>query len=115
MTQTISINKNNDIFLDDLGNISFSYDLQAVLEICREVARARLGEMVFNVDLGIPFFETVWNGVPNIPQFTNALRNAFLSVPDVIEVVSLTTTQINDVLQYTAIIRTSFGTGTLNG
>lgn len=77
MTQTLSCNvnnnpslgANNDIYLNDQGNISMSYDLDALLQECSQVARTLLGEMIFNVDLGVPYFQTVWIGVPNVAQF----------------------------------------------
>lgn len=109
----------NDIYLNDDGNISLSYDLNAVLQECSQVARVLLGEMVFNTDQGIPFFQTVFSGVPNIPQYTNALRQAFLKVDGVIDVISIIAAQggsnPSDQLTYTAIIRTIYGTGTING
>lgn len=121
--QTLSANVNNnvpgvaydDIYLDRFGNISISHDLESVLEACAQAGQTVLGELLFNVNQGIPFFQTVWIGVPNFQQYTAALRLAFLNVPNVIEVVSLSITQINNGLEYTAIIRTAFGTGNING
>jgi enamine deaminase RidA (YjgF/YER057c/UK114 family) len=103
----------NDLYLDDDGNIVMATDIQAALQACAEAAKTLLGEMVLNTDQGIPYFQTVWVGVPNVQQFNAALRAAFLAVPNVIEVVSLITSQQNNTLQYTAIIRTSFGAGNL--
>ena len=128
MTQTIASNINgvipgvadNDIYLDQYGNIAMSFDQQSLLEECAQVARTLLGEMIFNTDQGIPYFQVVWTGVPNIAQFNAALRQSFLNVNGVIEVVSLTTQQANDTSQnasyndtlfYTAVIRTIYGTG----
>ena len=68
-----------------------------------------------NINQGIPYFETVWIGVPNIQQFSAALRAAFLTVPNVIEVISLITSQENNTLTYSAIIRTTFGAGNVIG
>ena len=121
--QTLSANVNSnipgiafdDIYLDSSGNISISYDLQAVLEACAQAAQTVLGEIIFNVNQGIPFFQTIWNGIPNVPQYTAALRVAFLNVPNVVEVTSLMTTQIDNEFQYTAIIRTTFGSGGISG
>lgn len=127
MAQTLSANVNNnipgvssnDIYLDPRGNISISRDLDAVLQECAQVAKTRLGELVFNTDLGIPFFDTVWAGIPNIPQYTAALRASILNVDGVVEVVSLLaeppTDERRDILNYTAIIRTIYGAGTING
>ena len=100
-------------------------DLQAVLQGCAQVAQTLLGEMIYNVNQGIPYFQVVWVGVPNIQQFLAALRTAWLTtVPNVVEVVSLITSQVNnpsvqsqtaDILTYSAIIRTAFGSGALSG
>ena len=121
--QTLSANVNNnipgvaydDIYLDSNNNISISYDLEAVLEACAQAAQTVLGEIIFNVNQGIPFFQIVWVGVPNLEQYNAALRLAFLNVPNVVEVVSLMISQLNNNLSYTAVIRTSFGSGGISG
>lgn len=122
--QTLSTNVNNnipgiafnDLYLDDDNNISVSFDIQAVLEGCAQAAQTLLGELVLNTTAGIPYFQTLWVGVPNVQQFNAALRNAFLGVPNVVEVVSLITTpQINNVLTYSAVIRTTFGSTGFTG
>ena len=128
MTQTLSANVNNDIpgvapndlYLNSHGNISVSFDQECLLQECSQVAKTLLGEMIFNTDLGIPYFETVWGGVSNVAQFTASLRQSFLNVDGVLQVVSLVTSQgtdtsfnapFNDTLTYTAVIRTIYGTG----
>lgn len=115
MAQTLSVNSDNDLFLDKSGNISISFDLQAVLQDCAQVAKLQLGEAVLNTNLGVPYFQTVWNGVPNIQQFNASLRAAFLGVTGVVEVVSLITSQTDNVLSYTAVIRTIYGSGGISG
>jgi len=123
MTLSIASNTNsnipgvapNDIYLDAMGNIAMAVDLQAVLQACASAARTLLGEMLYNVNQGIPYEQTVWVGVPNIQQFTAALRAAFLAVSNVVEVVSLITSQVDNTLTYSAVIRTNFGTGGING
>lgn len=123
MVQTISANVNdtisgvapNDIYLNSEGNLSISLGIDAILENCAEAAKTRLGELIFDVNQGIPYFETVWGGVPNIEQFSGSLRQAFLNVEGVVEVVSLITSQENNTLLYTAIIRTTEGTGGISG
>lgn len=121
--QTLSANVNNniagvaydDIYLNSVGNISISYDLEAVLEACAQAAQTVLGEIIFNINQGIPFFQTVWIGVPNFQQYTAALRLAFLNVPNVVEVVSLMINQVDNELGYTAVIRTIYGSGGISG
>lgn len=108
---TFSVNAQNDIYLDALGNIAFAYDLTAITQQCAQAAKTLLGEMIYNVNQGIPYFQTLWVGVPSVGQYTAALRTAFLAVGGVIEVVSLITSQVNNTLTYTAVIRTIYGSG----
>jgi len=117
----------NDIYLNSQGNIALTSDLgvsgnqQAVLQACAQAAKTLLGEIVFNTDVGIPYFETIWIGVPNLQQYKGALTRAFLTVPDVVEVVSLIvssgTAAASDVntLTYSAVIRTVYGSGGISG
>lgn len=105
----------NDIYLDALGNISLSTDLQAVLENCAQAASTRLGEEVFNTNEGIPYFDSVFSGITRQQPLNAALRSAWLAVNGVVEVVSLMTDQVGNAFTYTAIIRTSYGTGGISG
>jgi hypothetical protein len=115
VAQTLGVNSSDDIYLDSSGNLVVVSGLDAVLQTCEQVAKTLLGECVLNTTLGVPYFETVWNGSPNVQQFTAGLRTAILSVPDVVEIVSLITSQNGDVLSYTAVIRTVYGSGAISG
>lgn len=116
MTQTFSTDLiNNDLYLDANGNIVMVTGLQAVLETCSHAAKTILGEMVFQIDQGLPDFEAIWVGVPNIPQWELALTQALEAVQDVIEVISVEVIRQNNVLSYIATISTIYGTGSING
>ena len=122
MPLTLSSNVNNsingvspnDIYLDHVGNISVSIDIQAILENCAQAAQTRMGEEVLHTDAGIPYFTTIFIGVPNLEQAQAAFRAAWLAVEGVIEVISLVLTQQENTLFYSAIIRTTEGIGELN-
>jgi|ERR1700728_1843068 len=122
MPLTISSNVNgtvfgaayNDIYLNDLGNINLSFGIQAILENCAQAAKTRLGELVFNTNLGIPYFTTLFVGVPLVQPFNAALRVAWLAVEGVIEVISLETMRQGNTFIYTAVIRTNEGIGELS-
>jgi len=120
LTLSCNVNNNlpgvadNDIYLDSVGNISVSISIDAILENCAQAAKTRLGEEVLHTDRGIPYFTTVFVGVPNLEQTQAAFRAAWLDVAGVIEVVSLVFTQDENTLFYSAIIRTTEGIGELN-
>jgi hypothetical protein len=115
MTLTIAVNANNDMYLTPDGNIAIVYDLEATLQACAQAAKTILGEMIYATNLGIPYFETVFSGVLNIPQFAAALRSAWLAIPDVVEVITLDIAQAANTLTYTATIMTDYGQGVVNG
>ncbi len=114
----------NDLYLDSTGNIATSFDQQALIEQCAQASKTLLDELVFNTTVGIPYPQAVWIGVPNIQQFTAALRSAFLSIDGVLEVISIVTSKaddtnfpspLNDTLIFNAIIITIYGIGVVNG
>lgn len=115
MTQTIAVNADNDMYLDSTGNIALVYGLQATLQSCAQVAKTILGEMVLATNQGIPYFEVVFNGIPNLTQYSAALQLAWAAVPDVIEIISLTIGQSGNQLTYTAVINTDYGVGEISG
>jgi hypothetical protein len=111
---TFAVNENNDLFLDSIGNIALARDLQSVLQQSEQAVKTLLGECVYDVNRGLPFFQVLWRGNPNITQFVSYLRQAILDVDGVIEVVSITTDKEDNVFSYTAEIRTIYGTGVIS-
>lgn len=114
MSRTLSVDENNDIYIAADGNVATAMDLQATLQAAQQAAQTRLGEMVFAVDQGVPFFEAVWIGSPNLSQYDAALRSAILAVDGVLGVDDLTMTRAGDVLSYSATIQTIYGQGVIN-
>jgi hypothetical protein len=115
MAKTLSVDNNNDIFIDNSGNLSISVDQDALLQACAQAAKTQLGEMVLATNQGVPNFQTIWAGSPNVVQYESALRNAITSVTGVIDILSLDISVSNNVLSYTATIQTIYGTGAING
>lgn len=109
MVRSLAVNSNNDIYVGKDGNLAIAYDIEATLFACAQAAKAQFGEMVLAVNQGIPNFQTVWVGAPNIPQFEAYLRAAILAVSGVVRIINLTTTIANNVLSYRIVILTNFG------
>jgi len=115
MTLVLAVDANNDLYVGANGSLATASQLQAVLQAAQQAAQTQLGEMIYAVDQGVPGFETVWNGAPNLAQFDAFLRRTLLAVPDVTGVESVEIARRNNVLSYVARIQTSFGPGVLNG
>lgn len=91
MTQSFGVNASNDLYIGANGNLVILQGQSAVEVACANVSRASLGEEVLSVGNGLPFFQAVFNGVPNLAVFENYLRTALLSVDGVLAVTNLTT------------------------
>lgn len=115
MTKTLGTNSNNDLYLSPDGNVVLLSGLPAVLAACENVAKSQLREMVLAQQAGIPNFQTVWVGVPNLEIWKQYLRRQLSNVMGVVEVVSLNAQQRGNILTYSATIRTEFGEGSING
>ena len=113
--RTLSVNENNDLLLNELGNLTLKTDIDAVLLTARQYASTLLGEMIHNADQGVPYFGVAFGSSPNIAQFEAALRRRLLQCPGVGRVDALSASLSGDVLSYTATITTEFGQGTVNG
>lgn len=115
MTQTLAVTDRNDIYIGANGNLAMAANAEAVKLACASASKAQLGEMVLAVLLGIPNFQVVWVGAPNIAIFERYLRNALLAVPGVTGIKSLTTSESDNKLKYVAEINTIYGEVTANG
>ena len=115
MTQTLGTDSKNDLYLGDGKNLVMLSGIQAVLAACESATKAQLGEMVLAEESGVPNFQTIWIGSPNYKLYASYLRRVLLSVSGVEEVISLELRVSNNILSYTAEIKTSFGLGTVNG
>lgn len=115
MTVTFGCNENNDLSLGDDGNIIVLAGENAVATACANVSKARLGEEVLSINGGLPFFQAVFNGTPNLAVYEQYLRNAILTVPGVVRITDLTLSVSVGVLSYKATIESQYGTVFLEG
>ena len=108
---SFSRDANSDLFLDSKNDISISSDLESCLQTCESVALSIKGEDIYNAEKGLPNFELIWNGVPNIPQYRAALISSIEKVENVIEVTNSSFVVNNNELIYNIEIKTTFGSG----
>lgn len=111
--KTLSSDLNNDLYIAPNGLLSVSTGLTALAQTCEQVAKTMMGELVLQSDQGIPNFQMIWSGAPNIAQAENALREALLGVEGVLSVPQLSAFVENNVLTYNATIETIYGEASL--
>lgn len=113
--KTISVNQNNDIYVDASGNIAIGIDINALSDVCKNKVLTTLGEPEYNQTAGIPYFETVFCDTPKIDLFQTAVIETIEQTDNVNRVTNFDYTQNNGVLSYSLIINTDFGDIQLNG
>lgn len=115
MTTTLGTDANNDLYIAKDGRLAVLTGVDAVQQACEQAVKAILGEMVFSADTGMPDFQLIWDGNPNIGQYEAYLRQTILSVDGVEAITTLQISVQGDILMYTATIQTIYGGATLNG
>ena len=111
MSKTLACDSNNDLYIDKYGNIAIVSGRQSVLECCAHAMKTISKECVFDQPRGIPYFEAVWSGSPNIQQFNFASIQALSAVADVVSVPDFTSVVSDNKVSYRAVIETIYGTG----
>lgn len=105
---------NNDLTLNSKNDISMVSRLNACLQSCESAVSTILGEKIYNQNEGIPAFDIIWNGVPNLAQARLAIINTIEKVDNVIEVSDFDFIATDNEFKYTATIKTTFGLGNIN-
>lgn len=112
--QTISINENNDIYIDNSGNLAISQDLEAMGNIFVNKSQTLKNEMLYS-DKGIDYFNTIFSS-PSYPDlFQNELTNQLEATEATISVESFEAETKDNVFKYSAKIQTEYGELYLNG
>jgi hypothetical protein len=113
MTQSFGFNSSNDIYLNSSGNLQVDTGLQALIDVCLNVSRALLGEMVLTINNGLPYFQAVFTGNPNLAIFQAYLISALNNIDGVNSVQNVNLSLNANVLSFTATIDTIYGPATL--
>ena len=112
--QTISINENNDIYIDNSGNLAISQGLEAIGNIFVNKSQTLKNEMLYS-DKGIDYFNTIFSS-PSYPDlFQNELTNQLEATEATISVESFEAETKDNIFKYSAKIQTEYGELYLNG
>lgn len=96
------------------GKFVFVEDVDVVKQNCAHAMRQLLGELNYAFDKGIDYLGNVFSGNPNMQLFKARAQENLLAVDGVTGVVTFNYTLNQNVLEYTAQIRTIFGRHDIN-
>lgn len=112
-SRSIAADENGDIYLPDGANVALVTGQDAVIQNVSMATKKILGENPFNSTEGIDYFGTVFNPQPDYDQFRFQLTQAALSVPDVVEVVSVSMSRNESSVEYVMQINSIYGPATV--
>ena len=115
MSRVFAENENNDIYLGSDNQLAVNDDLHAVLQGCKASVEIQKGEALYSQENGMPNDSVIWTGTPNLQQFEFFARKQILKVTDVIDIENFIVTTSDNVLEYQATIKTTYGIGDING
>lgn len=115
MISLLTDNQNNDLYLDERGNLASGEDKAAVAQICKNVLRACLGELPLNQSAGIPYLEDIFVSNASLGLARAYMMRAIAGVNGVNKIMEFEIARRGDVLGYQAKILTQAGVIEING
>lgn len=110
--RAIEIDGNRNPILID-GVFQWIFDIDVVKQNCDQAMRQQLGELNYDADKGIQYFDNVFTGTPNYQRFEAQARTQILNVKGVTGINSFSYSVLNNVLSYTVEIATIYGVTTV--
>lgn len=113
--KTIGIDDSNDIYLTPSGNLAIKSDLSAMGDILVNKAQGNRGELQYDTEKGVDYFNTIFSS-PCYPDLFQAQLVATLEDTAEVQAVSDFSAEINeDIYSYSVNIATTYGEVALNG
>ncbi len=112
---TIGIDSNNDLYLTPQGDLGIKQDLEAMGDIYINKAQTRKGELIYDEEKGIDFFNTIFGEPCYSDLFQNQLISELEDTAETQNVSGYTQKTNNGIYSYTVNCQTSYGEITVNG
>lgn len=113
--KTLGIDKNNDIYIDNTGNLAVKNDLAAMGDIFVNKSQTNRGELAYNEEKGIDFFNTVFNSPAYLDLFQNQLITELETTEKTQRIQNFNGENKNGAFTYSVDIQTDYGKVSLNG
>jgi len=110
----LAVNAFNDLYAVN-GQLPVLTEKAAIAQRCTHAMSTLRGEMQYAADEGMPLMEVAWSGSPNMLAFEASARARLRSIEGVAEVLGFAAQVSDNVLRYTASIRTIYGVAAING
>lgn len=106
--RSIAVGADYDISMGPDRNLSMVEGKACVQQDCVQATRMLLGEYPYDTERGVPYMETLLKN-KSVFEFEEGLRAELLRVPNVLAVKDFSIIQISDIVEFEAVIDTTFG------
>lgn len=106
---TIGIDENNDIYIDSNNNLALKSDLDAMGDIFVNKVQTVKGELLYNNDKGIDYFNTIFGEPPYPDVFQSQVIAELSDTEDTQKVSAYDYTINNNIYSYTVDCETTYG------
>ena len=110
--RAIKIDDNRDPVIKN-GKFVFVFDIDVVAQNCEQAMRQQLGELNYDANKGVQYFDNIFTGNPNFQRFEAQARTQLLNVDGVTGIDDFSFDFIAGVLSYNADISTIYGVTTV--
>lgn len=110
--KAIKIDKDRNPILIN-GRFTFVFDIDVIAQNCEQAMRQQVGELNYDADKGIQYFDNIFTGNPNFQRFEFQSRQQLLNVDGVTGISSFDFEFNNNVLSYNTVINTIYGLATV--
>ena len=106
----------NDVCLDANNNLCMTSGLDATMNVLKNVVRVNTGELQYNVNKGVPYFQTIFSDKSLLYLWASYLSIAIENTQNVISInnIDFEYDEAESKISYTAEILTTDGVGVLN-
>lgn len=107
----------NDIFVDDAHNLAMLQDKPACAQVITNALRTQMGELQYDLQKGIPYFETIFARRTNVKLWQAYMMEEIERIDHVVnvETFDITYSDNSTILHYESRINTDFGDLIING
>jgi len=111
--KTFDTDENNDMFLVN-HSMAYALDIEAVAKVAENVLLTQRGELEYSTTRGIPWFETVFTSVRNLPAWAASMVSSLKKVSNVTGLTSFDYDAQGNLVEFVAKINTIYGETTVN-
>lgn len=105
---SLAVDGNYDIYMDSTRNIGTVRDKSAVQQSCLLASQMLSGEYPFDINKGVKYLQSLFQN-KNPYEFEQSMIDNLMTVPNVKGVRDFRMLQLDDTLQYSASIETTYG------